>query len=150
MSNRLQNFALQKNAFENPGGFTLIEILVAIIVLSIGLLGMATLTGTIIHGNKLSNDLTTATTLAQDKIEELRSGGYDGLPSSDNTDPEDYGDITGYPEYKRKTKTEVDEPATNMKTVTVTVFWYKHEDVDEQQDEEHPEHEVVLKTIVSQ
>ena len=45
-------------------GFTLIEVLVAIVILSVGLLGMASLTVAIIQGNKFSNDLTTATTLA--------------------------------------------------------------------------------------
>lgn len=119
-------------------GFTLLEVLVSIVILSVGLLGMASLTVGIIKGNKLSNDLTTATTLAQDKMEEIRNGGYDGLPSSDTTDTEDYGDITDYTQYKRVTETDVDTPATGMKTVTIKVYWASDD------------HHVELKTILAQ
>ena len=58
---------------DGQDGFTLIEVLIAIVILSVGLLGMASLTVGIIKGNKFSNDLSTATTLAQDKMEDIRS-----------------------------------------------------------------------------
>ena len=58
---------------DGQDGFTLIEVLIAIVILSVGLLGMASLTVGIIKGNKFSNDLSTATTLAQDKMEFIRS-----------------------------------------------------------------------------
>ena len=57
---------------KNDPGFTLIEVLIAIVILSIGLLGMASLSVNIIKGNRLSNDLTAATTLAQQKMEDIR------------------------------------------------------------------------------
>ena len=56
----------------NEKGFTLLEILVALSILSIGLLGMAGLTTSIIHGNTLSKKVTTATTLGQDRMEHFR------------------------------------------------------------------------------
>lgn len=119
-------------------GFTLIEVLIAMIILSIGLLGMASLTIGIIKGNQFSNQLTTATTLAQDKLEDIRGLGYSGMPSTNGTDPEAYGTISGYTAYKRETETEVDAPATNMKIITVTVFWGSDD------------HSVEIKTILAQ
>jgi len=107
----------------NEDGFTLLEILVAITVLSIGLLGMAGLTTSIIHGNMLSNKVTTATTLGQDRMEHFRRLGYSTIPTADTTTTEDYNSISNYPSYKRVSFIDVDSPSLGMKTVTITVFW---------------------------
>jgi type IV pilus assembly protein PilV len=107
----------------NDKGFTLIEVLVAMVILSIGLLGTAALITGIINGNKVSNRISTATTCAQDKMEEIRRLGYSGMPTSDTTTTEPYNSITNYSLYKRITFTDVDNPAAGMKTVTVTVCW---------------------------
>ncbi|MDY6836475.1 MAG: prepilin-type N-terminal cleavage/methylation domain-containing protein [Thermodesulfobacteriota bacterium] len=104
-------------------GFTLLEILVALMVLSIGLLGVAGLTTGIMRGNLLSSRMTTATTLAQQKMETIRLQGHSGTPMTDNTSTEDYNSIANHPSYKRVTSIEVAKPAPGMKTVTVTVLW---------------------------
>lgn len=122
----------------NDNGFTLIEVLIAIVILSVGLLGMASLTVGIINGNKFSNDMTTATTLAQDKMEDVRRQGYSGTPATTTTDTEDYSAITGYAAYKRVTVTTVDSPAVGMKAITVTTYW------------DSDGHSVELKTILAQ
>ena len=109
--------------FINNNGFTLIEVLVAMVILSVGLLGTAALITGIIKGNKLSNRISTATTCAQDKMEEIRGVGYSGMPASDTTTTESYNSITNYSLYKRVTFTDVVNPAAGMKTVTVTVYW---------------------------
>jgi len=115
------------------------------VILSIGLLGMASLTVGIINANKFSKELTTATTLAQEKMEDVRRKGYSGMPDPTKSNPEleDYNSITGYPQYKRVTLTAVDSPAAGMKTITITVYW---KDAD-QTDHMPP---VVLKTILAQ
>ena len=107
----------------NNNGFTLIEVLIAMVILSIGLLGTASLITGIIRGNKVSNRISTATTCAQDKMEEIRMLGYSGMPTSDTITTESYNSITNYSLYKRVAFTDVDNPAAGMKTVTVTVFW---------------------------
>lgn len=122
----------------NNKGFTLLEILVAILVLSIGLLGMAALTGGIIHNNKFSKELTTATILAQDQMEEIRRLGYSGTPSTDTDATEDYNSITNYPSYKRVTSTRVNNPAAGMKKATVIVCW------------DSDSHSVALQTILAE
>ena len=108
---------------DDNSGFTLIEVLVAMVILSVGLLGTAALITGIIKGNKLSNRISTATTCAQDKMEEIRGVGYSGMPASDTTTTEPYNSITNYSLYKRVTFTDVVNPAAGMKTVTVTVYW---------------------------
>jgi len=104
-------------------GFTLVEVLVAMTILCVGLLGLASLTAGIMHANNLSKKLTTATTLAQDKMEAIRNLGYGGTPSTDTTTTEAYGSISGYPGYKRVTTIDVDNPSVGIKKVTVEVYW---------------------------
>ena len=111
--------------FINNNGFTLIEVLVAIVILSIGLLGTAALITGIIKGNQVSNRITTATTCAQDMMEEIRRLGYSGIPCTTPGSPsiESYNSITDYPLYKRVTEVDCISLPSGMKTITVTVYW---------------------------
>ncbi len=126
----------------NNNGFTLLEILVAIVLLSIGLLAMASLTVGIMGGNLFSNQLTVATTLAQDKMEDVRRRGYSGMPASDTTTTENYGTITGYPLHRRVTFTDFEYPVAGtdigLKKITVIVFWDLNQ------------HSVALNTILAE
>jgi type IV pilus assembly protein PilV len=103
---------------DNNSGFTLIEVLVAMVILSVGLLGTAALITGIINSNKVSNRITTATVLAQDKMEEIKRIGYssENEPRAVLSSP--------YNNYEREvTGLDVESPAANMRTVTVTVYW---------------------------
>ena len=110
-------------------GFTLLEILVALTILSIGLLGMAGITTSIIHGNSLSNKVTTATTLGQDRMEHFRRLGNSTTPACDTTITEPYNSITNYPFYKRVSFIRTPGPDVcnsnpdGLKTVKITVYW---------------------------
>ena len=121
----------------NNSGFTLMEVLVAMVILTVGLLGTAALITGIINSNKLSNRISTATVLAQDKMEDIKRIGYSGMPTSDTTTTEDYNSITNYSLYKRVTFTEVANPAAGMKTITGTVYW------------DSDNHSVILNTILA-
>ncbi len=61
-----------KNMF-NENGFTLIEALIALFVLTVGVLGMMTLQTTAISSNYQANTMTKAVSLATDRLEQLRS-----------------------------------------------------------------------------
>lgn len=56
-------------------GFTLIEVLVAVVLVVFGLVMFATTSGSIMNRNKDSSDKGIAVTLAQDKIEDLKGIG---------------------------------------------------------------------------
>jgi type IV pilus assembly protein PilV len=74
----------------------------------------------IMHGNSFSQRLTTATTLAQDRLEQIKRIGYQNAGTVVGT--ENYGDIANYSGYKRVT-TVVDTPPLNMRIVIVKVYW---------------------------
>ncbi len=104
-------------------GFSLLEVLVAMMIFSIGLLTTSALTVGIIQSNSLSKKHTTAMTLAQAQMEDIRRRGYSGMPASTETTTEGYTTITNYPSYRRVTETSAGNPGPNMKTITVTVYW---------------------------
>jgi type IV pilus modification protein PilV len=54
-------------------GFTLIEVVIAIVVLTIGILSTYSMQVSSIQGNATANQLTTASTLALDQIEQILS-----------------------------------------------------------------------------
>lgn len=52
-------------------GFTLVELVVALLIFSIGVMGFIKMQGESIRGNAFSQQMSTALSLAQDKAEEL-------------------------------------------------------------------------------
>ena len=133
-----------KSVNRRDSGFTLIETVIALLVLTIGLLGMAALSISVMQGNKSSNRISTATALAQDKMEEFRGLGSAALMENDPAGTENYGSIRikedepppeeFYP-YKRVVETEDNtyydgsgNIVTITKTVTVRVHWNPQDD----------------------
>jgi type II secretory pathway pseudopilin PulG len=89
----------------SSAGFTLLEILVSVVFISIGFLGLASTVTTVIQGNELSGDQTAAVILAQEKLEELKNkefnlgedfaiGGGDDTIDAELTDDGDTGDVS--------------------------------------------------------
>jgi len=74
-------------------GFTLVEVLIAVLVLLIGLLGLAGLQAQALRSNQIAYMRTQATILAYDIIERMNAnraaalaGSYDGAAGTQNTD----------------------------------------------------------------
>ena len=97
----------------------MIELLVAMLILSTGLLGIGRLTVGVMEGNRSSRQHGVATLLAQNRIEGLKGlGGGSAISTT-----EDYGTIPGFPLYKRVADVRRDAPEIGLSTVTVTVYW---------------------------
>jgi type IV pilus assembly protein PilV len=137
--------ALEK---ESQGGFTLLEVIVAVSILTVGLLAVATMQGSAIIANGSAMDVTDATTLASDQMEKLAALPYDdaalqdtdddGVSGLDNIefdgDPLTAADADyGITEQTARGKTyavywnvAVDDAAVGTKTVHVIVTWRDH------------------------
>ena len=103
--------------FAKSKGFTLLEVLVAMIILSISLLALAGLMVTTTKNNAYGTTITEAATFAQDKLEELRAMKWVDLIDGKYTDQR--GGSTGM-SYTRNW-----EVTTNsaLKRVTITIDW---------------------------
>ena len=105
----------------NTDGFTLIEVLIGMVILTIITLGLTGLTVGTIQGQVVSRQLTVATTLAQDQLERVKQLGY--LQAESMAGTEGYGTIANFPAFKRVTTVAANTPAAAIKTLTVSVSW---------------------------
>ncbi len=98
-------------------GFTLIEVLITMIILSISLLALAGLMATTTRNNSYGNHVTEAATLAQDKLEEIRGKHWNDIHEGREQDKPK--GCTGV-EYTR-----IWDVARqgNFKTITITINW---------------------------
>ena len=73
-----------KNRIKDKRGFTLLEVMISVIILSVALLALAGLQIISIRGNAFGGTMTEAVTLARDKIEDLKRDDWSNvLPGSD-------------------------------------------------------------------
>ena len=103
-------------------GFTLTELLIAIVVLTLGILGTAALTTGIIRGNFFSKNITSATAIAQSQLEAVQRAGYANVDTS-HFSASAAAVTAGGVNFTRTTTITDNSPATNVKTVAVTVSW---------------------------
>jgi type IV pilus assembly protein PilV len=94
------------------GGFTLIEILVAVVILSFGLLAVSTLQGSAIRENLMAFNRTEAVHWAQNQMESLMALPYNTIVSGGPT-------VEG--NYTITWAVNVDPVNANCKEITVTV-----------------------------
>lgn len=106
-------------------GFTLLEVLIAAFLLTVALVGAASVTTSVIKSNSFSQTLTTATTLAKDKMEELKAAPYTtATQAASMWTGTDYAAANGTVQasaagsYYTRSWTA---PGTSTKTITVTV-----------------------------
>ena len=101
------------------GGFTVVEVLIALLVLLIGMAGMLSLQLTALKATGFSRHATEATVLAEDRLEYLRTAPVASLTSgSDQVDAAGVLVDTGL-----YTRTWTVTPGTDTTTVTVEVAW---------------------------
>ncbi|MBW2207414.1 MAG: prepilin-type N-terminal cleavage/methylation domain-containing protein [Deltaproteobacteria bacterium] len=96
-------------------GFTLLEIIFTVSILSIGILAVASMQMASIQGNGLAGDLSEATCVATDQMEKLIQESYDDIASSPS--PLTRGI------YAVNWTVDEDVVYDNTKTVTLAVSW---------------------------
>ena len=104
-------------------GLSLLEVLMALVVVFLALLGFAGFSVVAHTGMHKSEKMTRAVTLAQEKMEEIR---LDGLPHSlESTyrNTESYGSITGARGYQRILTIQPHDLRPGLHTVNVEVRW---------------------------
>ena len=132
--------------FSEQRGFTLIEVTIALVILVVGLLSIATMQVSAIKGNNLSDNITIALTLAEDKMEELLGLDYNnpeledvftgnnddlrriepGWIDREELDIDETGkENSGH--FRRIWNIADNQPVENSKTVSVIVLWDKDE-----------------------
>lgn len=115
-----------KRLTASDAGFTLIETFIAIVLLTVGLLGTAALTTGVVRGNLASKNMTSATAIAQSCFQENRRVGYSsaGAVPAGGSNSCVTGNATvaaGGVSFTRNLA--IDTSVANVKTLTVTVSW---------------------------
>ena len=95
--------------------------MIALSILAIGIIAVSKLHDMAIRGNASSKWKTAATSLAEEKMEELKTGGYSGLSNTTWTAAETIT-LTGTGEYSRQYQIS-DSVAGFLKLIEVRVSW---------------------------
>lgn len=98
-------------------GFTLIEILVALVILSVSLLALAGLMITTTKNNSFGGRMTEAATFAQDRLEELRAIRWEDISEGVNTDQKSGSTGINYTRDWNVVTTG------SLKTITIAIGW---------------------------
>jgi prepilin-type N-terminal cleavage/methylation domain-containing protein len=99
---------------KNQKGFTLLEVLISIIILSVALLALAGLQVISIRGNSFGGTMTEAITLARDKIEDLKRDDWSNVETGADSP------VVRGTSYARHWAVQAID---KTKEVTVTVSW---------------------------
>ncbi len=113
-------------------GFTLVEVLVAMVLLAVGMLGASRISLASLNSATSNKHHVVAVSLVEDRFATARRVGYRSVGTLAGT--ENYGSIVytapppinsqvRYDGYRRVTAVANDVPAAPMRTITVTVFW---------------------------
>ena len=102
-------------------GFTLLEVLIAISIFAIGILGIASMQITAIDGNASARTHTEAARWAADRLERLMALPYDHPDLDAANNPHQATEGEGV--YNIEWNIADDTPITNTKTIRVIVTW---------------------------
>ncbi len=102
-------------------GFTLIEVLVGLLILTIGLLGISVLVPTAYTNFTSSGNDTLALAFAQQRLDQLRALPYNDSNLSAGTHADTGANAPSNSNYTRSYQVEADTPVAGVKRLTVTV-----------------------------
>jgi|GEM_PF-870143 len=113
---------------DNDLGFTLLELMIALTVFSVGALGITAMYVSVSKGSAFGRRLTTATVLAQSQIETFKNMAFAGITTGNdpNNPIDEDGNASGI--YTRTWTVTNNTPFANVKRVECTVSWYPGND----------------------
>jgi prepilin-type N-terminal cleavage/methylation domain-containing protein len=114
-------------------GFTIIEVLISLVILSISLLALAGLMVTTTRNNSFGGNMTEAATFAQDRLENFRAMKWQAIAPGADSDVK-----TGSTGVNYARNWNVVQNG-NLKTISVTINW-----------NDQTGHQVTLLSVVSQ
>ncbi len=116
--------------FETPGliklnqqGLSLLEIVIALAVVFLALLGFAGFSVVAHTGMSASEKMTRAVTLAQEKMEDVKREGVPPGLTSPLITTEPYGSIAGAQYHQRRLTITPDDPIPGLHTIAINVQW---------------------------
>jgi type II secretory pathway pseudopilin PulG len=121
--------AMQRVRLGSAPGFTIIEVAAALTFFGLVAAGVAANTVAVVRNNRTSSGLSSAVTLAQDEIEQLRALDPDTNPAvltaGAHADPNNPITIAGTAggQYVRQWTVTRNSPAPGLSTVVVSVSW---------------------------
>lgn len=110
---------------KSESGFTIVEILVAVVIVTLGLLAFGPFTGNVVNRNENSAKTTVAVNLAQEKLENLKNQVLNSGTLTNGATTENNLDERGVAGSGNYTRTTVitGGGANSLATATVTVSW---------------------------
>jgi Tfp pilus assembly protein PilV len=123
------------NTLKNQRGTSLVGLLMSMGIFGIAMMGLAGMGGIAINANASSGYMSTATTLAQDRLEYAKGFNFSSLDSVAGT--EQYVSNAEHKLFSRTTTVTTDPSNPDIKTVTVTVNWKSNK------------HSVTMSTIIT-
>ena len=101
-------------------GFTLVESMLTLAIMSMSLLALAGLQITALRGNALARRITTAVSVAEQRIEQLKNTSYANIQAEDATQ------VTASNLHFTRQVIVTNGPLPNTKSVSVLVSWQDH------------------------
>ncbi|MBI4841651.1 MAG: prepilin-type N-terminal cleavage/methylation domain-containing protein [candidate division NC10 bacterium] len=101
-------------------GLTLVEVLVGLLILTVGLLAISAMVPTAYSNFSSSGSDTLALAFAQQRLDQLRALPYNDSSLSAGTYTDSGGNAPGDSNYTRSYQVEVDTPVAGVKRLTVT------------------------------
>ena len=123
MRPEMKRFWLLFQCVRNQQGLSLLEIMIAMVVVFLALLGFAGFSVVAHTGMSASEKMTRAVTLAQEKMEDIQREGVPPGLITQWINTESYGSIAGALHHQRVMTIIPDDPMPGLHTVTIQVQW---------------------------
>ena len=107
----------------NSKGFTLVEVVIAIMIGTVGLMALSGILVKVITTNRMATDISIATALARQKIEQIKLTDYNFVVDEQENNLDANGNVISSGKYTRITQITEDAAGSNIKTVDVTVYF---------------------------